>query len=104
MIEEIKAIRRSFSLRAFASETRRPFPRTCYSNILWSASQNRLRHDWLSADIVSACFALPFERRLILGTEDGKLLLVNYVTGAILDELQPHTAEVVCLPDQCTAW
>ncbi|CAN0156396.1 unnamed protein product, partial [Hapterophycus canaliculatus] len=47
-----------------------------------------------SADIVSACFALPFERRLILGTEDGKLLLVNYVTGAILDEMQPHAAEV----------
>ncbi|CAM9670037.1 unnamed protein product [Ectocarpus fasciculatus] len=47
-----------------------------------------------SADIVSACFALPFERRLILGTEDGKLLLVNYVTGAILDETQPHSAEV----------
>lgn len=48
-----------------------------------------------SADIVSACFALPFERRLILGTEDGKLLLVNYVTGAILDEMQPHAAEVI---------
>lgn len=48
-----------------------------------------------SADIVSACFALPFERRLILGTEDGKLLLVNYVTGVILDELQPHAAEVM---------
>eukprot|EP00752_Nemacystus_decipiens_P017245 g15449.t1 len=47
-----------------------------------------------SADITSACFALPFERRLILGTEDGKLLLVNYVTGAILDEMTPHTAEV----------
>ncbi|CAM9394230.1 unnamed protein product, partial [Ectocarpus sp. 13 AM-2016] len=47
-----------------------------------------------SADIVSACFALPFERRLILGTEDGKLLLINYVTGAILDETQPHSAEV----------
>ncbi len=46
---------------------------------------------------MSACFALPFERRLILGTEDGKLLLVNYVTGAILDETQPHTAEVVRL-------
>lgn len=47
-----------------------------------------------SADIVSACFALPFERRLLLGTEDGRILLVNYVTGAILDESHPHSAEV----------
>ena len=43
---------------------------------------------------MSACFALPFERRLLLGTEDGRLLLVNYVTGAILDESHPHAAEV----------
>lgn len=48
----------------------------------------------VSADIVSACFALPFERRLVLGTEDGRILLVNYVTGAILDESHPHAAEV----------
>lgn len=47
-----------------------------------------------SADIVSACFALPFERRLVLGTEDGRILLVNYVTGAILDESHPHSSEV----------
>lgn len=43
---------------------------------------------------MSACFALPFERRLVLGTEDGRILLVNYVTGAILDESHPHTVEV----------
>ena len=52
------------------------------------------RSSLVSADIVSACFALPFERRLVLGTEDGRILLVNYVTGAILDESHPHTAEV----------
>ncbi|CAM9801082.1 unnamed protein product, partial [Discosporangium mesarthrocarpum] len=50
-----------------------------------------------SSDIVSACFAKPFERRLVLGTEDGHILLVNYVTGAVLDECHPHDSEVTQL-------
>ena len=57
-----------------------------------------LPHVVRSSDIVSACFALPFERRLLLGTEDGRLLLINYVTGAILDESHPHAAEVGGVP------
>lgn len=69
-----------------------PVLRSCFTHSFSGPPKKRA---WSSADIVSACFALPFERRLILGTEDGKLLLVNYVTGAILDEMQPHTAEVV---------
>lgn len=56
----------------------------------------------IRADIVSACFALPFERRLLLGTEDGRLLLVNYITGAVIDESHPHAAEVGDCADQGT--
>lgn len=56
----------------------------------------------IRADIVSACFALPFERRLFLGTEDGRLLLVNYVTGDVIDESHPHAAEVGDYADQGT--
>lgn len=64
----------------------------------------RLLVFWIEirADIVSACFALPFERRLLLGTEDGRLLLVNYVTGDVIDESRPHAAEVGDCADQGT--
>ncbi|CAM9207974.1 unnamed protein product [Choristocarpus tenellus] len=47
-----------------------------------------------NSDIVSACFALPYERRLVLGMEDGHILLVNYITGLVLDKCRPHTSEV----------
>jgi WD40 repeat protein len=50
-----------------------------------------------AADVSAACFDEPRQRRLFVGTDVGDLVVLNYVTGAVLSHARPHAAEVVSL-------
>ena len=45
--------------------------------------------------ISCAAFDAPRERRLLIGTEKGEVLVVNYVSGDVMSSVQAHNGEVI---------
>ncbi|KAJ1448854.1 hypothetical protein M885DRAFT_125048 [Pelagophyceae sp. CCMP2097] len=58
-----------------------------------------------AADVSAMCFDEPRQRRLFVGTDVGDLVVLNYVTGAVLFHARPHAAEVAgiafCADTKC---
>ena len=49
----------------------------------------------LSRQISAAAFDVPRERRVVLGTENGEVLVVNYISGEVISKIRAHTGEIV---------
>ena len=45
--------------------------------------------------ISAAAFDVPRERRVVLGTENGEVLVVNYISGEVISKIRAHQGEIV---------
>jgi WD40 repeat protein len=49
----------------------------------------------LGRQISAAAFDVPRERRVVLGTENGEVLVVNYISGEVISKIRAHQGEIV---------